>query len=1065
MTEATLDDVLQRLFESKILSQDDAAKVRAECKSREAQPDGAKVILAKLVKQQQLTKWQAVQLLNGNGILRLGSYLLLNRLGSHALGNTLLAKHETLGNEVALLVVAESIQRAPDQIGAFFEMTRAFASVDHRGLAKVADVEDVDGYNSFVCQPLPVKSLADWIADQDKPDKSRIAEIVLEWSKGLKRLHGAGAVHGHLHPGVIGVDAQGSLLIYPFDVSFSPPIDDAARSYFCPHSSADPLNFSQATHRDDLVSLGRMGLYMLTGQAVPLDKTREHNSALIQALSRAADPTFAEYDLEQFVDDLSKYTKKNSRMSRLSNGDEDDSARLDRGKVKPQRVEASQPANKGASSNLAKLSQDAFASDSDVESFSISIDTGAKKPAVEEVEPISIGVDLAKTRLEERVKRKKSKLDRDAEDESSSSQDDNDSDDVLDLLAQQSKAAVQAKIQSQQNAMQNPAIGIKAADRLESLKSGKNRSSGQTAPNKSSKPDEQVSNASESDKRKVPIGLIVGIGAGAVTLMLGIAVAGVLYFSSMYAKKQVALTNLASQKSTSLSSENTNADAASGDPVAGSESKDPDSNASSQTEPNAQDLLAKTTSTPPVESNLIESRVLTGAETGIENSNTTPPEAVNQNPTTANPTAIDGSIPVASSAQGTPAESKPGEDSALTASDTPVPAQNNPATPSATTEPAPMPNNPSDAMGAVTNPEPVDVFKDVPAYVELPALGTKSQPAADFDQSKDLAKVNLHPADILLAQLYGGGKAFKNTSKFELKEQPGSGKFSWRFTFAPDVKALSSAITIAELSVVDNTLKFQWTKDALSHEAANYLGNCLLELKTGTERRLVQLRKPIVLEPVKLDAKNLIGRTEAKFEYFPANDGVTIEVLEFDQTLPKHSFFEGKTKLKFGVKDVTGVWFGEAPNQFLGMEITAISRGKIVISITSAVQLTSGREKYPGEKKFMQSFQNLKVSLQNMQELIASGDYAKSESDLRGSAEYKEQIVREKAALQLNINRTTEDVKSLQMLVDALPALIAGEVAFRVYFQADEFQVDLATPTGEPLPPPAPAAEPAPAAK
>ena len=363
----------------------------------------------------------------------------------------------------------------------------------------------------------------------------------------------------------------------------------------------------------------------------------------------------------------------------------------------------------------------------------------------------------------------------------------------------------------------------------------------------------------------------------------------------------------------------------------------------------------------------------------------------------------------------------------------------------------PVLNTPVNPEVAVTpepvKPEPekpaIDPLAEVPAVLAIPELGTPKTPGEDFDQPKVLAKITLHPAEFFMIDLHGGKKAYKDETSFDLKEAPGAvGERKWDIRFTPNTKVESKFDVIADMKIENDQLIFQWRKEALPIVGAGCFRNCLLALKTGTSIKPVALRDPVAIPPLVLDEKTLGGKTEAKVDDLPELDALFVEIMMPAENFPTHKFVGGKSTIS-AVKGETGVLFGELTHEYLAFGIQSRGRGKIMVSLESQLQSADGTGvKFPGRKKMEES-----IEPNTLQEKA----FAEELTRLKALTATKE-ITNQISIGQLALNRLKENNVRTNAFMAVLGQLEKREIPVRVYFQAGEYQVNLATPDGKPLP-------------
>src|SRR5205807_2473268 len=89
-----------------------------------------------------LTTYQANELAAGRWAgLRVGGYLVLDRLGRGGMGQVYLAEHALLGKRVAVKVLSRALRNDPDARDRFAREARAAAAVDHPNVVHVFDAD------------------------------------------------------------------------------------------------------------------------------------------------------------------------------------------------------------------------------------------------------------------------------------------------------------------------------------------------------------------------------------------------------------------------------------------------------------------------------------------------------------------------------------------------------------------------------------------------------------------------------------------------------------------------------------------------------------------------------------------------------------------------------------------------------------------------------------------------------------------------------------------------------------------------------------------------------------
>lgn len=266
MPVCTREELVGRLEECGLLSDEDLQQVRDsqaadESVSESDASGGPAMLLARrLVKQKKLNRWQAQALLSGVRI-RLGKYTLLDQIGVGDTGTVYRARHASLDREVALKTLSRQYTNDPRIVGEFLTQARAIASLDHRNLIHVFDInQDRDRY--FLVLEHVSGSDAQRIVDEHGAlPLARAADIVRQAADGLACAHASGLVHGHLKPANVLLDSQSVVKIASLGAGRL--ADETEHAFAAP----EVLAGTSAAPPADVFALGCIFYLLLTGKS------------------------------------------------------------------------------------------------------------------------------------------------------------------------------------------------------------------------------------------------------------------------------------------------------------------------------------------------------------------------------------------------------------------------------------------------------------------------------------------------------------------------------------------------------------------------------------------------------------------------------------------------------------------------------------------------------------------------------------------------------------------------------------------------------------------------------
>ena len=135
---------------------------------------------------------------------RLGSYEIVALIGAGGMGEVYRARDTSLGREVAVKVLPDSIAADPDRLMRFDREARLLASVNHPTIAHIYGVEPWQASRAIVMELVPGPTLADRIA----PGALTLEEalpLARQIAEALATAHDQGIVHRDLKPANIKV--------------------------------------------------------------------------------------------------------------------------------------------------------------------------------------------------------------------------------------------------------------------------------------------------------------------------------------------------------------------------------------------------------------------------------------------------------------------------------------------------------------------------------------------------------------------------------------------------------------------------------------------------------------------------------------------------------------------------------------------------------------------------------------------------------------------------------------------------------------------------------------------
>jgi eukaryotic-like serine/threonine-protein kinase len=327
-----------------------------------------------------------------------------------------------------------------------------------------------------------------------------------------------------------------------------------------------------------------------------------------------------------------------------------------------------------------------------------------------------------------------------------------------------------------------------------------------------------------------------------------------------------------------------------------------------------------------------------------------------------------------------------------------------------------------------------DSFQGLPTAIDLPKL----TPGMTDPPAEALVSLVIGPCTPdATAQLKGGQSALRGgKATFELREgkdDQSLGKWDVVMTIA------QAPLTIAQLSVQNKQLAFQWTADGAKHESSPYLGNCKLVLSAGTDQHEISLRKPMEGESLLVDFEKPGATVKWTVEHLPDPRKIVVEISRLGEAFPAHKFDPGPTMA--GNSADTLVWTGADPeNASLGIKFESSQTPKYV-QIKATAQLKQGGSPKVLLPRTLKSIEKeidqTRLGLVNQEKLLSTDPPGATNEQKALRKKTLDNVKKQ----QDELNAQGEQLNKLQQLLSELKD--KSEIHFRVYYLADESQVDL----------------------
>lgn len=226
------------------------------------------------------------------GVLKLGPYRILEKLGEGGMGAVYKAVHEHLEKVVAIKVLPAQLTRQADAVARFRQEMKAVGKVEHPHIVRAMDAGEVDGIHYLTMEYVDGIDLAHYVKTKGPMSVSNACKAIRQTAQGLAVAHAVGLVHRDIKPSNLLVTKSGQIKI--LDLGLARLATESARAgreltaagytFGTPDFMA-PEQWDDAHSVDgraDLYAVGCTLCFLLTGRA-PFD-TAEASGSLVKKM-------------------------------------------------------------------------------------------------------------------------------------------------------------------------------------------------------------------------------------------------------------------------------------------------------------------------------------------------------------------------------------------------------------------------------------------------------------------------------------------------------------------------------------------------------------------------------------------------------------------------------------------------------------------------------------------------------------------------------------------------------------------------------------------------------------
>ncbi len=212
--------------------------------------------------------------------LRIGHYVIVNRIGAGGMGEVFLAEDTKLKRNVALKFLPLQYCADPQFKKRFLREAEATARLNHPNIVIIYDVGEFEGRPYFAMEYVAGTTLRE-VVQKEKLTPGRILELAIGICDGLQAAHSHEVIHRDIKPANIMIDSYGRPKILDFGLASLRGSEQLTKSGSAMgtirYMSPEQVEAKPVTARSDLFSLGVVLYELVTGRT-PFERDSEASS-------------------------------------------------------------------------------------------------------------------------------------------------------------------------------------------------------------------------------------------------------------------------------------------------------------------------------------------------------------------------------------------------------------------------------------------------------------------------------------------------------------------------------------------------------------------------------------------------------------------------------------------------------------------------------------------------------------------------------------------------------------------------------------------------------------------
>lgn len=277
----TYEQFVKSLTDSGLLA-DDEVSILAQKASRDGASANVEQLAKDLIRRRKLTRYQASVLYQGQArALTFGEYVIIDKIGSGAMGQVFKAQHRRLKRFVALKVLRASSAKSEKAVKRFQREAEAAAKLSHPHVVAVHDAGELHGTHFIAMQYVEGRDLQSFVKENGPLPIATAVSCVIQAAKGLEYAHKNGIVHRDIKPSNLLLDNEGHVTVLDMglariDEVFGDEDGEDMGQLTMPGQMMGTVNFvspEQALDahavdaRSDVYSLGCTMYYLMKGKS------------------------------------------------------------------------------------------------------------------------------------------------------------------------------------------------------------------------------------------------------------------------------------------------------------------------------------------------------------------------------------------------------------------------------------------------------------------------------------------------------------------------------------------------------------------------------------------------------------------------------------------------------------------------------------------------------------------------------------------------------------------------------------------------------------------------------